>query len=237
MPSRSASASAAGTTGTLGCPDIIVCVSSKSSACDAAPLISAADSIPARWHRPTSPASPPSIASRVRISASGSRAPAIAHPNQSSRQCRATMRASSLTAPRIIPSMRSTRSRVIPINNPVALNRSSSAATRPVNRVQACHPERSEDPSDLSRPIVARAGSEGGHHYAPDSRYSPHARLRPLRLHPPPQRPRLRGLDAVGPQSHLTGTEWIRRAPSRQLLRVSTTTGIVRAAFFAYSMN
>ena len=47
-PRASASASAAGITGTEGCPLIVVWVSSKSSAWDAAPLMSAASSAEVR---------------------------------------------------------------------------------------------------------------------------------------------------------------------------------------------
>jgi len=52
--SRSARASAAGTTGAEGWPLMRVCVSSKSRACEAAPLISAAFRGVDRFARPTS---------------------------------------------------------------------------------------------------------------------------------------------------------------------------------------
>ena len=97
-PRASASASAAGITGTEGCPLIVVWVSSKSSAWDAAPLMSAARSAEVRsGSAPSSvdsPRSRPGASWRRRMTASGSRDPASVAPSQSRRQCWAVVTAS-----------------------------------------------------------------------------------------------------------------------------------------------
>ena len=103
-PRASASASKAGTSTTLGWPVNDMLTSSKSSACDAAPLISAAWRLLAAKPCPTTVAwgKPPcSRASSASMCVTGSCAPANVTAIQSSRQWRTSVRASAGTLSKV----------------------------------------------------------------------------------------------------------------------------------------